>query len=270
MELSTFQLQEYQKNGYLLLDAFFDQSMVAGMLKELQRIIHLDCPNRILEKNGQTRSFFAPESYSDVFDQVIKHSGLVGCASKLLGSSVYIHQTKINSKFAMEGDWWEWHRDYTFWKNDDGMPAPNVLTAMIFLNDVTEFNGPLLLIPGSQNEEDINENGNEKNDMQEDSWFASYRNSETYLSALTTDLKYTLGRDMIRKWIIQNGIYSAKGKAGSVVFFHGNVFHASSNNMSPWDRHTFLVTYNSIDNTLLPVPNPRPEFISKRTFTPLN
>ncbi len=49
----------------------------------------------------------------------------------------------------MVGDWWEGHQDYTYWKKDDGMPEPNVLTAMIFLNDVTEFNGQMLLIPKS-------------------------------------------------------------------------------------------------------------------------
>ncbi|HYC27586.1 MAG TPA: phytanoyl-CoA dioxygenase family protein, partial [Chitinophagaceae bacterium] len=65
------------------------------------------------------------------------------------------------------------------------------------------------------------------------------------------------------------GMHAGKAPAGSVLFFHGNIFHASSNNLSPWDRHTFLVTYNSVKNALPEIENPRPEFISRREFTPI-
>jgi ectoine hydroxylase len=67
----------------------------------------------------------------------------------------------------------------------------------------------------------------------------------------------------------QFGLVSAKGSSGTVLFFHGNIFHASTGNLSPFDRNMFMVTYNSIENTLLNVEKPRPEFIANRNFTPI-
>jgi hypothetical protein len=39
--------------------------------------------------------------------------------------------------------------------------------------------------------------------------------------------------------------------------------------MSPSNRALVIVTYNSVENALTPVPEPRPEFLVSRTFTPL-
>lgn len=264
MKLLQSQIQEYNTNGYLLVENVFSKKSVQTALEEMQRVITVDCENRILEKTGAVRSFFSPESFSEYFAGLVRHENLVVPSMQLIGTDVYVHQTKLNSKFAMVGDWWEWHQDYTFWKNDDGMETPNVLTAMIFLNDVTEFNGPMLLIPGSHAVGTIDEEENAVRD--EESWYAEYNKSTTYMSALTSDLKYTLKQDTVRRWAKAKGLRSAKGPAGSVLFFHGNVFHASSNNMSPWDRHSFLVTYNSLENKLPSIPNPRPAFIANRVF----
>lgn len=240
------------------------------MLREMNEVIKEDCPRRILEKTGAVRSFFAPEQTNDLYYSVVHSSRLVEPSKQLIGTEVYAHQTKINSKYAMVGDWWEWHRDYTFWKRDDGMPEPNVLTAMIFLNDVNDYNGPLLLIPATHNVESlIAEDNGQAIPSGDDKWFKEYQSSTTYMSALTSNLKYTVKQNDIAKWATKYGIQSAKGPAGSVLFFHGNVFHASSNNLSPWDRHTFLVTYNSIKNTLPLMENPRPDFIANRNFMPI-
>jgi ectoine hydroxylase len=53
------------------------------------------------------------------------------------------------------------------------------------------------------------------------------------------------------------------------MFFHGNLFHASTNNLSPWDRISVFVSYNSVANALRDKENPRPEFIAARDFRPV-
>ena len=269
MKLSKQQIESYRENGYLLLTDVFDEDEVSRMTEEMRKVIKEDCPRRILEKNGHVRSFFAPDHTNDLFRRIVRLDRLVNPSSQLIGSEVYIHQTKLNTKHALVGDWWEWHQDYTFWKLDDGMPAPEVLTAMIFLNDVNEFNGPMLLIPGSHKDGVIDAEENEGLPDENDKWFKDYQSSTSYMSALTSELKYTLKQHTIARWVEKRGIYPAKGPAGSVLFFDGNVFHASSNNLSPWDRHSFLVTYNSIKNTLPEMENPRPPFLANRIFTPL-
>ena len=60
-----------------------------------------------------------------------------------------MHQFKINGKMAFDGDVWQWHQDYGTWKNDDLMPEARAMNVAIFLDEVNEFNGPLMFIPGS-------------------------------------------------------------------------------------------------------------------------
>ncbi|MEZ2338361.1 phytanoyl-CoA dioxygenase family protein [Mucilaginibacter sp. RCC_168] len=268
MILSEVQIRDYNEHGYLYIENVFNEIEVNHMLSEMHKVISENCPRRILEKNGFVRSFFSPEWNSELFSDVIKLERLVLPSKQLIGSEIYKHQTKLNTKHALLGDWWEWHQDYIFWKKEDGMREPQVITVMIYLNDVNEFNGPLLLIPGSHKQGiiDLLPNTPDENDNKE--WFSEYHQSTDYMSSLTADLKYTLKDHTLVNMIEKNGIHSIKGPAGSVIFFHGNLFHASSNNLSPWHRHTFLITYNSIKNKLPDdMPNPRPDFISSRDFS---
>ena len=68
---------------------------------------------------------------------------------QILGEELYMHQFKINGKMAFDGDVWQWHQDYGTWKNDDLMPEARAMNVAIFLDEVNEFNGPLMFIPGS-------------------------------------------------------------------------------------------------------------------------
>ena len=68
---------------------------------------------------------------------------------QIFGDALYMHQFKINGKMAFDGDVWQWHQDYGTWKNDDLMPEPRAMNVAIFLDEVNEFNGPLMFIPGS-------------------------------------------------------------------------------------------------------------------------
>lgn len=262
MEFTKEQVECYNRDGFLIEEHLFSLEELEIINKAMSEVIKVPSEKRILEKNGSVRSFFAPESVHQVFDIVINLRKLVNRASQLLGGDPYVYQSKLNTKQGLVGDWWEWHQDYTFWKKDDGMKEPRVTTAMIFLNDVTEFNGPLYLIPGSHKAN--SENETRENPISDDPTIGSYQKSKFYMSALTTDLKYTLETESLKSWINSNGIYSAKGTAGSVLFFHGNIFHASPNNLSPWDRNCYLITYNHVENFFNEVANPRPVFISNR------
>ncbi len=66
-----------------------------------------------------------------------------------------MHQYKINAKSAFTGDVWQWHQDYGTWKRDDGMPQPRAMNISVFLDEVMHINGPLLLVPRSQNAGDL-------------------------------------------------------------------------------------------------------------------
>jgi ectoine hydroxylase len=58
-----------------------------------------------------------------------------------------------------------------------------------------------------------------------------------------------------------------KGRAGSVLMFHGNLVHGSPSNLSPWDRTIVYISACHVDNHIRRFK--RPEWIAHRDFTPI-
>lgn len=67
---------------------------------------------------------------------------------------------------------------------------------------------------------------------------------------------------------VENGIVTAGGKKGTVLFFHGNVFHASSINLTPFDRDAVIITCNSVHNLPASIKSPRPDFPAGTNYEP--
>jgi len=269
MRLSQTQIESYEKDGFLLLEDCFSQAEIELLLEGVSREFEIDSPRRIMERSGAVRSVFASYIHSDLFDALSRLRRLVEPAMQLLRSEVYTHQFKINAKAALEGDQWEWHQDFLYWHKEDGMREPRVLTATIFLQDANEFNGPMLLIPGSHKLGMIDLCAQAAPAGAGDGFHDSGRQSPTWISTLTADLKYKIDKGILLRLLKNNNIYAAKGRAGFVLFFHGNLFHASTNNLSASDRVSIFVSYNSTENKLPPIASPRPTFIASRDFTPI-
>lgn len=262
--LTPEQVKTYESAGFLVLPDCFSAAEVEVMNRQLPGLFAEDSPRRVLEKNGTlVRSVYGSHTTNDVFQCLTRHPRLAKAAMQLLDSEVYVYQFKINAKAAFGGDVWEWHQDYVFWRNEDGMPTDRVINAVVFLDEVNEFNGPLFLIPGSHREGVI-----EPLTLTEVP--KGYEAGPAWISNLTADLKYSLDKEIVACLVKANGLVAPKGRAGSVLFFHGNLAHGSSPNMSPFDRKVVIVTYNSVENMLLPIPKPpRPDFLVSRDTRPI-
>jgi ectoine hydroxylase len=176
-------------------------------------------------------------------------------ARQILKGDVYLHQTQLDPKAAFTGDVWDWHQDFLYWKKDDGMPKPDVITVCVFLSDITDFNGPIFLVPGSHH-----------------SLLEVERrpNSRGWQSTLTAKFSYVALRDKVADLVTNNGMVAATGRKGSVLMFHGQTLHCSLPNLSPFERTVLLIRYNAIGNELNPVQRPRPTWLANRNPTPLN
>lgn len=270
MLLSREQLESYGEKGYLLLLNCFSQSEVEAMRAELPALFAEDSPRRVIEKdNNVVRSVYGAHLTNEVFHRLTQQPRIVEPAMQILGSKVYVYQFKINAKAALRGDVWEWHQDYVFWRKEDGMPDARALNVTIFLDDVNEFNGPLLVIPGTQKEGVIDVPSREEQMGFDDVRTGVYETSPTWISNLTADLKYSMSKDVITRLVNQHGIESPKGSAGSVLLFHPNLVHGSSNNISPFDRVITFITFNSVENVPIGSGNARPEFLVNRDLSPV-
>jgi ectoine hydroxylase len=74
---------------------------------------------------------------------------LIRPVEQVFGEKLYMHQYKINTKAAFEGDVWQWHQDYGTWARDDGMPEPRAMNIAVFMDQAMPINCPLMLIPRS-------------------------------------------------------------------------------------------------------------------------
>lgn len=261
MRLTQEQQQHYEDAGFLLLPGCFSPAETEIIKSQLPVVFGEESQRRIVEKDGQmVRSVYGSHTSNEVFKRVSKHPRLVGPSKQLLGSDVYVYQFKINAKAALGGDLWEWHQDYIFWNKEDGMQAPRVTNAVIFVDEVNEFNGPLFLIPGSHKEGMIHSAKTTANGHGDRAQHV-YGDSPAWISNLTADLKYSIDRPTVRRLVERYGMVAPKGPAGSVLFFDSNIVHGSPNNISPFDRVVVIVTYNSTENIPARGASRRPEFL---------
>ena len=247
MKLNAEQLEQFDRDGYLFFPEAFSRAEMKVLLDEVPALYAENRPEIVREKDGKTpRTSFAAHTYNDAFAKLGQHPRLIDPVSQLFGEGVYMHQFKINGKQAFDGDVWQWHQDYGTWQRDDGMPQPRAMNVALFLDDVNEFNGPLLFIPGSHKLGVV----------------AAGHDVST-----TSYPLWTLDNAKVKELVDQGGIVAPKGISGSMLFFHGCLVHGSPSNMSPWNRVIVYLSLCAVSNHITQFN--RPEYIAHQNFTPI-
>lgn len=168
----------------------------------------------------------SPTEISKNYDAVMASSRVPAMVADLVGPNVKFHHAKINSKLPGAATQVKWHQDFPFTphSNDD------LVTALIFVDEVTAANGPLQVLAGSHRGPLL------------DLW-----HDGRFTGAVTQSLE----ADMIghsRQCI---------GPAGSVCFMHTRLLHGSGPNISQQARTLFICVYSAEDSIPLS-PNPLP------------
>jgi len=252
MELSREQLERFDREGYLFFPSLFTPGEIAVLNAEVPRLYAQRRPENVREKGSEAvRTNFAAHLYSAPFARLARHPRMVKPVEQLFGEKLYMHQFKINGKNAFDGDVWQWHQDYGTWLNDDLMPTPRAMNVAIFLDEVNEFNGPLMFIPGSH-KLGVLEAGHDLTTTSYPLW--------------------TINNDNIRMLVDKaggkdGGIVAPKGPAGSMIMFHSCLVHASTSNLSPWNRVSVYLSLCAVSNHIRR--HKRVEWIAHRDFTPI-
>jgi len=247
MKLTQEQLRQFDRDGYLFFPNLFSAPEIKALSDEVPVLFAQRRPENVREKGGDAvRTNFAAHMYNPVFARLGRHPRMIEPVKQLFGEDVYMHQFKINGKVAFDGDLWQWHQDYGTWQADDLMPAPRAMNIAIFLNEVNEFNGPLMFIPGSHELGVV--------EAQHDTTTTSYP-------------LWTINHDTIRKLVERGGLVAPKGPAGSMIMFHSCLVHASTATLSPWDRWNVYLSLCAVSNHIRRFK--RPGYIAHRDFTPI-
>jgi ectoine hydroxylase len=241
MKLSPEQIDRFHTDGYLFFPGLFSAREIAVLQAAVPALYARREAFNVRERGSDAvRTNFAAHLVSEPFARLARHPRMVEPVEDLFGEKLYMHQFKINGKMAFEGDVWQWHQDYGTWKN-----------VAIFLDDVNEYNGPLMFIPGSHRRGVI--------DARHDLTTTSY--------PLWVVDHALIARLVERAGGKAGGIVSPKGPAGSMILFHSCLVHASTSNLSPWDRVSVYLSLCAVSNHIRRFK--RPEYIAHRDFTPI-
>jgi ectoine hydroxylase len=259
---SDDELEAYEQRGYATVEGLLPPAEVAADLAELHRLRSepmLEGDERAIRErdSDQVRSVFEVHRISDRLRALAHDPRLVDRARQILGSDVYIHQSRVNYKPGYGGNGFYWHSDFETWHSEDGMPAMRALSVSIALTDNYATNGPLMIMPGSHH------------------GFVPCPGrtpEDHHRVSLRAQQVGTPGPALVRRLADRHGIDAITGPAGSATFFDSNCMHGSGDNITPYDRANVFIVYNSVKNTLVDpyaAPKPRPTHIASRDFTPV-
>ncbi|MFM2398580.1 MAG: hypothetical protein RL341_737 [Pseudomonadota bacterium] len=257
MQLTAQQIQQFDEQGFLFFPGLFSPQEIKTLQDEVPALYAMRRPENVREKTGDVvRTNFAAHMYSAPFARLARHPRMIKPVEQIFDEKLYMHQFKINGKMAFDGDVWQWHQDYGTWLNDDLMPTPRAMNVAIFLDEVTEFNGPLMFIPGSHKLGAL---------------------PAGHDTATTSYPLWTIDHDAIRQLVEKaggqgvngkdGGIVSPKGPPGSMIMFHSCLVHASTSNLSPFNRVSVYLSLCAVSNHIRR--HKRVEYIAHRDFTPI-
>ncbi len=247
MRLDTAQLARFHEDGFLILPQLFSIEEVELIRAQLPAVFAERCPQNFREKETDVvRTAMGLHLRNEVFARLVRHPRLLEPALQILGEDVYIQQVKVNAKEAFSGEVWQWHYDFATHHGEDGVPRPLALNLHVFLDEVNEFNGPLVFIRGSHKRGP----------------------APTSLDTVTTSYPlWTVDNATVAELVREGGLVSAKGAPGTALIFGDTLVHGSSINMSPWPRRIFSLIVNPISNAL--TREKRPDYQHHRDLTPV-
>lgn len=250
-------LDLYEENGFLNFEAMLSSQEIESCVQELSRLrvdeALKDRPEVILESESRAiRSIFAVHELSDVMRSLCSHPKLVAIAEQLLGSEVYVHQSRINYKGGLRGKGFYWHSDFETWHVEDGLASMRTVSCSISLTENTPHNGALMIIPGSHHHYVA---------------CAGETPKDHYKASLKRQDLGVPDDESLTRLVHDLGIVSPVGPIGSVTYFECNVMHGSNSNITPTPRSNLFIVYNSVHNKLV-APfcglAPRPNFVAER------
>ncbi|MFI6108647.1 ectoine hydroxylase [Streptomyces sp. NPDC051310] len=259
---SSPELQAYERDGFLAVDRLITEDEVAVYHAELERLIsdpavRADERSIIEPKSQAVRSVFEVHRISEVFANLVRDERVVGRAREILGSDVYVHQSRINVKPGFGASGFYWHSDFETWHAEDGLPRMRTVSVSIALTENHDTNGGLMIMPGSH---------------RTFLGCAGATPKDNYKKSLQMQDAGTPSDEALTQLADAHGIRLFTGKAGSATWFDCNAMHGSGDNITPYPRSNVFIVFNSVENTAVEpfaAPVRRPAFIGARDFTPV-
>ncbi|WP_017598117.1 ectoine hydroxylase [Nocardiopsis lucentensis] len=256
------EISDYDARGYAQIPSLVSGEEVSAYRAELERLSSdraLRRDERVIVEptSDEVRSIFEVHKISKVFHDLVNDPRLVERARQILGSDVYVHQSRINYKPGFGGGSFYWHSDFETWHAEDGMPRMRAASISISLTENFTHNGALMIMPGSHRT------------------FVSCVGETPdnhYQASLKSQHVGTPDQSSLTMLAERHGIDVLTGSAGDATVFDSNCMHGSGGNITPYPRSNIFIVFNSVENACVKpfaAGSPRPDFLSARDFTPV-
>ena len=232
--LDSNQREQFWRDGYLIVENAIGEELLRRLRADFGKWVEesrahstnfgetIDGRPRFDLEPGHSasqpalRRVNSPTEVSDAYYRATVESPVADCVADLIGPNVKLHHTKVNSKLPGGSTAVKWHQDFPFTPhtNDD------LVTALLMVDDVTDDNGPLEVMPGSHRGE-IHR-----------LWHAG---------VFTGAVDETVAARCSSERVV------CTGKAGSVCLMHTRLLHGSAPNRSDQPRTLHISVYSAED-----------------------
>ncbi|GAB3724873.1 ectoine hydroxylase [Nocardiopsis oceani] len=259
----TGELTAHARDGFHVQHDLLSEHELTECLGEIRALTE-DADVRADERtiteptSNEVRSVFDAHLFSDHIARLIRQPRILDRARQVLGTDVYVHQSRVNFMPGFRGSGFYWHSDFETWHAEDGMAHMKAVSLSIGLTDNYAFNGGLMLMPGAHRT------------------FVpcvGRTPDENYRSSLRSQKVGVPQEDDIAELARRHGIKQFTGPSGSALWFDCNSMHGSGNNITPFPRSNIFVVFNSVENALVEpfsATERRPEFVASRDTAPLH
>ena len=255
--LSTAQTDQFDKDGFLLLENALEPEMLIKLRNEFEQ--WKEESREQSEPYGNTydnrarfdiepghsadkpalRRIASPVEISDTYLKVMRNNAALDAIEDLFGPNLKFNNSKINSKQPGAATQVKFHQDFLF----EPRTNEDMITVLFFLDDVTPENGPLEVVPGTHTGP-----------------MYSHWHNGVYTGAVAPKV-------MAEK---QSQAVPCYGPAGSACLMHSTLLHGSGPNLSNEARTLFICEYVAEDSYPLQVnhiPSKYMEEIVRGEFT---
>ena len=240
---------EYRARGYITAKGLLSAQEVKVLNEATADVVKMDGPQFMRERNGLPHVVYGMHLLDKRLAALAMHPKLVGISEQLLGKQIYLHQSRVNAK-QTGGAIVNWHQDFGTYHRVDGVPRPEGIMIAIFLNDVNDYNAPLMAVPGSHVEGVVSE-ASTLTEAEDRDRASKYR--------------YDITMEKMSSLIDSYGLEHLTGPAGSVVFMNMQVVHGSTVNITPLRRVILYLNVCTTDNQGTSFI--RPEYLAARDFS---
>jgi ectoine hydroxylase-related dioxygenase (phytanoyl-CoA dioxygenase family) len=172
------------------------------------------------------RRVASPIDISDSYRMAVRNNGALDALKTLASPNLRFHHCKINSKLPGATTAVKYHQDFLFEPHTN----TDLATVLFFLDDVTEDNGPLEVVPGSH-----------KGPL-----YSLWQHGR-FTGAVEKGVEIDAQKNSVR----------CTGRAGDACIMHTKLLHGSAPNRSHLPRTLFICCYAAADSLPLS-PNPLP------------